>query len=146
MNPKLSNSHILRCIGISIAFLLIFACQSDSALNSAGTSALSTKEDYINEILSQLGKLYYSNPMVRGKQFEVLIRDFSLNDDETYAIVDALDNFWLINLPVGRKKTFGTEGISVWKSFSIDNVEKTAIDETRKKAIKRQFTVPGVLK
>ncbi|MGH7404255.1 MAG: hypothetical protein ACREJA_00045 [Candidatus Methylomirabilales bacterium] len=103
------------------------------------------KEALIERMLTSLGDLYSTNLKLRGKTFDVVIRDFSPEDDEeTYAIIDELERFWVINLPGKTKwKTLGVEGICVCKELSLRKVREDLVSATRNNGLRRQFTVPG---
>jgi hypothetical protein len=93
--------------------------------------------------LDSLGDWAYSDPLIRGKTFEVLIKDFSLQDEETYAIVEERDDFWVISLPAERKELFGTDDICVCRVLSLRKVTRDVVNNTRNNAIVRKFTVPN---
>jgi hypothetical protein len=93
-----------------------------------------TKDDFINDILSQLKGSYSVDPLLAGQTFRVDIKDFSPTDDETYAVVERLDDFWIIVLPAERKKIYGTDQeLCVCRSHKVKFVRK----ETRRNDAKK---------
>jgi len=122
--------------------LVVVTCHS--LLGTAlGASLLKTKDDFINDILSQLKGSYFVDPLLAGKTFRVDIKDFSLADDETYAIVEGLDDFWIIVLPAETKKIYGTDQeLCVCRSHKVKFVRKELVEVTRQNSLVRQFTVP----
>lgn len=134
------KSRLLLAV-ISGSLFLIWACQqvSETALYASSK----TKADFISDILVQLANSYSVDPLVTGKTFTVIIKDFNLEDAETYALVEGIGEFWIVVLPAERKKIYGTDQeLCVCRSYPVARVTKDVVEMTRKMGFVRQFTVP----
>ena len=128
---------------IGLALLFMWACQPHPVL-SFEASSVKTKEDLIDDILTDLGRVYFVDLDKRGRTYDVLIKDFSSDDDETYAIVEELDRFWIIILPKQLKKNIGVEEVCACRDFDLSKVRKDLVDITRTHGLRMRFTVPKV--
>jgi hypothetical protein len=99
-----------------------------------------TKDEIIRGILSDFQQEFFINPRLRGKTFEVVIKDFSVDDAKTYALIDALSSFFVISIP--DKRDNPVCGSACSKRHRLGKVRKELIAITRAKGLKRQFTVP----
>lgn len=102
------------------------------------TSAI--KEEIIRGILIDLQLEFYVNPSLRGKSFEAVIKDFSPDDEQTYAIIDELNSFFVIS--ISDKKKNPVCGTACSKVLKLNKVKKGLVALTRERALQRQFTVP----
>jgi hypothetical protein len=135
-----SSALKIWLVVLSIAVTLICHWLTGIAV---GASLPKTKDDFINDILSQLKGSYSGDPLLAGKTFRVDIKDFSLDDEETYALVEGLDDFWIIVLPMKWKKLYGTDQeLCVCRSHKLQFVRKELVRATLTNSVVRQFTVP----
>lgn len=105
----------------------------------------------MNDIVDELRSFYAHNPIIAGKQIKITIKDFSLQDEATYAIVEAgdknvegPDNFWITDLPEGRKKFHGPyiNVLCVCRSYAFERLSKDFVAGLRKNGIVKTITVP----
>jgi len=142
---------------IFTALLLSIPARSDSAESDAemkaryGGGRLYSKNHYINNIVDELTDTYSRDRIIAGKRIKITIKDFSLEDEDTYAIVEAgakgvegPDRWWIIDLPVARKKIHGpySNTLCVCRSYPLDRARKDLLAETREKGIVKRITVP----
>jgi len=119
------------------------------------------KDVLVDKILDQLTIMYSpGNSTTKGKTFKVTIKDFSVDDDETYLIVEGIarthvyqeptDDFWRVTLP-RRLKTFNRKhtndlSILLGGQHQVDIVRKDLVSATRRNGIVREITIPKELK
>ncbi len=101
-----------------------------------------TKDVVIADVLYQLEGLYSLDPKRTGKTLTVVIKDFSLEDDETYAIVEEHKDFWIITLPVRWNTLHGYYGVCVCISHKTKLVRKELVSTTIEEGTVLYFNVP----
>ena len=74
------------------------AIVSQPAISAAESKS---KDAFINEILDKVTFIYSRNPepAIIGKTFKVTIKDFSVDDDETYLIVEGIARTYVYQEP-----------------------------------------------
>lgn len=132
------NTMYALVVSLCLASLLVVLIPNANANSVIQEKA---KEIVIQDILKKLAALYYVFAQDRGKTFAVIIKDFSLEDEKTFAVVDD-KAFWVIILPARMKKDLGEESVGIGQEFALKKVRKDLIALTRAKGLKRQFTVP----
>jgi len=77
---------------------LLMAIVSQPAISAAESKS---KDAFINEILDKVTFIYSRNPepAIIGKTFKVTIKDFSVDDDETYLIVEGIARTYVYQEP-----------------------------------------------
>jgi hypothetical protein len=106
-----------------------------------GGETVQRKEDIIQGVLGNFQLFYYSDKENRGRTFSLVIKDFDLDDEETYAISEKEKRFWVIDLQQVRDKHGMLTGICC-KEFPLRKVREELVMATRAKGLKRPFTVP----
>lgn len=101
-----------------------------------------TKGEIIARIMQQLENTYSIDPKLTGRTLTAVIKDFSLDDEETYAIVEEMEKFWIITLPVRWDTLHGYYGTHVGPSHKVELVRKELVSLTREQGIIFYFTVP----
>ncbi|TLY24396.1 MAG: hypothetical protein E6K64_06885, partial [Nitrospirae bacterium] len=84
-------SKILIAAALSVSTLSWIHLANDCWAGEAAQG----KEDVIKGILGNFQLSYYFDKENRGKAFSLLIKDFDLDDDETYAISENEKRFWV---------------------------------------------------
>lgn len=130
--------YILWLLLISLTLVATYACNLQVGV-AAEVSASKAKATIVNEIVMQLEHWYASDPSFQGRTITVIIKDFSLNDEETYAIIEDINAFWIVSLPAERRKLFGTEDVCVCRALNFDKVERTLAEDIRRNGIVRKF-------
>jgi len=101
--------------------------------------------------VKELTSIYSDNRIIAGKRIKITIKDFSLEDEDTYAIIEAgakgvegPDDWWIIVLPATRKKIHGpySNTLCVCRGYSLNSARKDLLAETREKGIVKWITVP----
>jgi len=130
---------LLLCLGLLALSALIALPRLAAAEN--GDSA---KEAIVAQILEQFKGLYYGDPicLCRGKTFSIVIKNFRLDDEKTYAIIDENKRFWVIDLPAKVKQAFGVAEPFIGEEFPLRQVREKFVSATRAEGLLRQFTVP----
>jgi hypothetical protein len=101
----------------------------------------SLKEEIIRGILNDFKLEFYFDPKTRGKTYEAIIKDFSREDERTYAVIDALNSFLVISIP--DKKRYPVCGGACSKIFRLNKVREDLVTATRTQGLRRKFTVPA---
>lgn len=127
----------MRWIWVS---LLCCACAMPTAVGARAVD--DPKDVMLRQTVEEFQRLFYNDPNKRGKTFDVIIKDFGVDDEETYAIVDQISRFYMISLWAYESKDQGVERVCVCSESSIGRVREDLIAQTRSKGIPRQFTVP----
>jgi hypothetical protein len=70
-----------------------------------------TKDEVLTRALYQFEVGHSIDPKTVGKTLTVVIKDFSLEDEETYAIVEEDKEFWIITLPARWHQLHGYYGV-----------------------------------
>ena len=96
----------------------------------------------LRQTVEEFQRLFYNDRNKRGKTFAVIIKDFGVDDEETYAIVDQTSRFYMISLWAYESRDQGVERVCVCSESSIGKVREELVAQTRSKGIRRQFTVP----
>jgi hypothetical protein len=99
------------------------------------------KNEIIQGILMDFQNIYFVNPKNRGKEFNIIIKDFDLGDKETFAIIDKAKRFWVINLPEKNEK-YTLKGLACCQDFPLKKAKDELVSITRNKGIKQKFIVP----
>lgn len=130
------------------AWLTLAACILAGALSSSVLGAEFprsavplTKDEVLADILYQFEVGYSIDPKMVGKTLTVVIKDFSLEDEETYAIVEEDKDFWIITLPVKWHQLHGYYGAYVGVSHKANLVRKELVSTTREHGTIFYFTV-----
>jgi len=90
-----------------------------------------TKDDVLARALYQFEVGYSIDPKLVGKTLTIVIKDFSLEDEETYAIVEEEKEFWIITLPRRWNELHGYYGVFVGRSHKVNLVRKELVSVTR---------------
>jgi hypothetical protein len=152
----ISPSHFARTFVLFIGVVVFTAGVPQHAI---AASAANPKDVLIQNILDQLTFMYSGHRDLIGKTFKVTIKDFSVNDDETYVIIDGValtntyvieeitDDFWTATLPRGWKKIHPEDKaddltIMLGGQHRVEIVRKDLVSATRKNGIVREITIP----
>jgi len=108
------------------------------------------EDDYINQIVDELKSIYADDRIIAGKRVKVTIKDFSLLDEWTYAIVEAgdetvegPDDVWIIDLPASRRHTYaGNSYLCVCKGHPLESLPNDFVAGIRKNGTVRSIKVP----
>jgi hypothetical protein len=105
------------------------------------SAVLPTKDEVLADVLYQFEAEYSIDPKMVGKILTVVIKDFFLEDEETYAIVEEKKDFWIITLPVRWHQLHGYYGAYVGRSHKTNLVRKELVSMTREQGTVFYFTV-----
>lgn len=128
---------------VVIVLLLVCIWRPRTGL-ALDTGTAVKKEELISAILADLARVYFVDVDKRGKTYNVLVKNFTPDDDETYVIIEELNRFWIIFLPNKLKKTIGIEEVCACADFELSKVRKELVTVTREMAVKAQFKVQDV--
>jgi len=152
----ISPSRAARTFVLFIGVVAFAAAVPQSAI---AASAPKTKDALIQNILDQLTFMYSDDRDLIGRTFKVTIKDFSVNDDETYVIIDGVartntyvieevtDDFWTVTLPRGWKKIHPEDKredltVMLGGQHRVEIVREDLVSATRKSGIVREITIP----
>jgi hypothetical protein len=127
-----------RIVSVALLTMSLFSSTEIVAQDMGG----GMKARLLEEIIKQFQRDHYVDPTKRGKTYQVLIKDFAIEDEQTYAIEDQLDRFWIITLPRRLDKDAGVEDVCVCQDFPVSEVRPDLVAMTLEKGIWKQFTVP----
>jgi len=105
------------------------------------STVLPMKDEVLADVLYQFEAEYSIDPKMVGKILTVIIKDFSLEDEETYAIVEEEKEFFIITLPVRWNQLHGYYGACVCRSHKTKLVRKELVSMTREQGTVFYFTV-----
>lgn len=71
---------------------------------------------------------------------QVLIKDFSLGDKETYAIIGELNYFFVISIPEKKKRPIC--GAACSNVFQLDKAKEVLVAATITHGVRREFVIP----
>ena len=125
--------------GVPLLLLSMLTLVLFSATTLAG-EAENSKETIIRGILADFQLEHFADPKLRGKTFDVVIKDFSPDDDETYVIIDKLREFYVIS--IADKRRSPVCGSACSNVFRLSKVRNDLVTLTRAKGLLRRFTVP----
>ncbi len=125
---------------LSIVLLLTSWALAVPTLGAQADEAESAKEEIIRGILIDFQHEHYVDPNKCGRIYSVVIKDFCPDDKKTYAIIDQLQEFFVISIPAKKKSPACGKACSSihWQR----KVRKDLVALTRAKGLKRHFTVP----
>jgi hypothetical protein len=153
----ISPTHVVRTFVLLIGVVVFTAVVPQFAVAAA---APKTKDALIQNILDQLTFMYSDDRDLIGKTFKVTIKDFSVNDDKTYLIIDGVArtntyvieevtaDFWTVTLPRGLKKIdpeyYKDNDLSILLGgqHRVEVMRKDLVSATRKNGIVREITIP----
>ena len=142
-----------------VLFIVLVVFATITPQSAIAAAAPKTKDVLIQNILDQVSLMYGNRRDLVGKTFKVTIKDFSVNDDETYVIIDGVartntyvieeitDDFWTATLPRGWKKIHPEDkgddlSVMLAGQHRVEIVRKDLVSATRKNGIVRQVTIP----
>ena len=146
-----------RWLVLFIGVVVFPTVVSQPAISATVTKS---KDAFIQEILDKLTFIYTRDPepATVGKTFKVTIKNFSVNDEETYVIIDGIartyywheptDDFWTVTLPRGLKiidpEYYKGDNLSILLGgqHRVEIVRKDLVNTTRKSGIVREITIP----
>ena len=124
------------------SFLVLVGCVAGVGCSLAATPE-AAKEPLITSILKQFVRVYSLDRNSKGRTFTVVLKRFEVDDEQTYAIIEEDETFWVIALPALAKRNVGVAEPLVGQEFPLGKVRPELIAQVRENPVIRQFVVPS---